>query len=141
MNARKIEKYLRYFTQTSFLISIGLFIYYKNYFLILVSSIGFILTLFPDRLEKKYKFSFSSFSEILILLFIYASFFLGEIWDFYYKFWWWDLMLHTFAGFLFGLLGFSLVYVINKKSNNLRLDPFFVALFGFCFSMTLGIFW
>ena len=37
-------------------------------------------------------------------LFVFLSLFLGSAMDFYYHFWWWDLVLHTASGFLLGII-------------------------------------
>ncbi len=56
--------------------------------------------------------------------------------------WWWYLVLHTSSGFLFGILGFLLVYVLNeKKELDLDLNASFVALFAFAFAISFGVFW
>lgn len=34
-----------------------------------------------------------------------------------------------------------LVYLIKKKKLDFNLSPFFVALFSFCFAVTIGVFW
>ena len=38
-------------------------------------------------------------------------------------------------------MGFSLVYFMNKNSRNIKLNPYFIAFFGFCFAITLSVFW
>ena len=51
-------------------------------------------------------------------------------------------MLHTTSGFLTGILGFLLVYVLNeKKEIELDMKPGFVALFAFVFAIAIGTFW
>lgn len=48
--------------------------------------------------------------ELLAILFVFASLFLGEFHSYYERFWWWDIALHSSSGLLLGLVGFLLVY-------------------------------
>ena len=76
------------------------------------------------------------------VIFIYMSLFLGEAQNFYLRFWWWDLVLHSGAGFLVGITGFLLVYVINQnKRIDMHLTPGFIALFAFMFALGFGSLW
>ena len=80
--------------------------------------------------------------HIFAALFVFATLFLGEVQDFYYRVWWWDLSLHASAGLLFGLLGFLFVYLVNENELvDVSMRPSFVALFAFFFSVALGTFW
>lgn len=80
--------------------------------------------------------------KLLAIAFIFASLYLGERRDFYGRFWWWDLALHSTSGVLLGILGFLLVYVLNANPRiDLHMQPGFVAFFAFCFSITVGALW
>ena len=51
-------------------------------------------------------------------------------------------MLHTTSGIILGVIGFMFVYLLNKSySNSIKLSPFFVVMFAFCFAVTMGVFW
>ncbi len=80
--------------------------------------------------------------QIVAVLFIFATLFLGEVRDWYQRFWWWDAALHTSSGLLLGMLGFMLVYILNEDRNvDLHMRPGFVALFAFFFAVALGGIW
>lgn len=80
--------------------------------------------------------------QVLAVLFMFASLFLGEIANFYERVWWWDMALHATSGLLMGMVGFLLVYVLNENSRiDLQLRPRFVALFAFLFAVAVGVFW
>lgn len=80
--------------------------------------------------------------DTVAVVFIYMSLFLGEVNDFYQRFWWWDLVLHGSSGFLLGITGFLLVYFLNQdKRVNIHLTPGFIALFAFTFSQGFGSLW
>lgn len=80
--------------------------------------------------------------QILAVLFIFASLFLGEVHDYYERIWWWDLALHGTAGLLLGLLGFMIVYILNENAHvDFHMRPSFVALFAFFFAVAIGALW
>lgn len=102
----------------------------------------FFITFLPILLGNRFQVKIPSEFELLAVILVYASLFLGEVHGYYLKFWWWDLVLHTSSGFLLGILGFLLVYVLNeKKEIDLDLKPGFVALFAFVFAMAFGAYW
>jgi hypothetical protein len=80
--------------------------------------------------------------QIVAVLFIFATLFLGEVQDYYQRFWWWDAVLHTTSGLILGMLGFMFVYILNEnRSVDLHMRPSFVALFAFFFAVGLGGIW
>ena len=61
---------------------------------------------------------------------------------YYTQFWWWDILLHTTSGFLLGIVGFLLVYILNEEKRvQVKLKASFVALFSFTFALALGALW
>ncbi len=88
----------------------------------------------PVRIPAEY--------ELLAILFVFASLFLGEFLSYYERFWWWDIVLHTTSGLLLGILGFLLVYVLNESRRiGSHMRAGFVALFAFTFAVTVGALW
>jgi hypothetical protein len=80
--------------------------------------------------------------QIVAVLFVFATLFLGEVRDYYQRLWWWDAGLHTISGLLLGLLGFMFVYILNEDRHvDLHMRPSFVALFAFFFAVGLGGLW
>jgi glycopeptide antibiotics resistance protein len=73
-------------------------------------------------------------------LFLLASVGLGEFFNIYEKFWWWDDVLHTLAGVIMGLLGFLMVYFFNARYK-MTISPVFVAVFAFGFAMIMSVIW
>jgi len=96
----------------------------------------------PTLLGKRFNVHIPAEFEILALVFMFAALFLGEVRGYYQRFWWWDIALHTSSGFLLGILGFLLVYVLNENDRvDLHMRPRFVALFAFLFSVAMGAVW
>lgn len=108
-----------------------------------ISVTGIILvTLAPVVLGRRFRVFIPPEFEVLAIVFVFASLFLGEIRDYYARFWWWDAVLHTASGFLLGILGFLLVHVLNEKEDiELHMRPLFVAFFAFMFAVGMGAIW
>ncbi len=100
------------------------------------------LTFLPRIIEGKVGLDYPSEIEIIILLFIIASIYLGEMHSFYEKFPWWDVLLHSISAVIIGGIGFSIVFILNKsKKIVFKLSPGFVCLFAFCFAVAFGALW
>lgn len=100
------------------------------------------ITFLPIILGRRFQVKIPHEFECLAVVFLYASLFLGEVHGYYIRFWWWDVVLHTGSGFLLGILGFLLVYVLNeKKEIEMELNPKFIAMFAFLFAMGMGALW
>lgn len=99
-------------------------------------------TLFPLILGRRWRVFVPPEFEVLAVVFLFASLFLGEVRGYYLRFWWWDIALHTASGFLLGILGFLLVHVLNETDDlDVHMRPRFVALFAFMFAVGLGALW
>jgi hypothetical protein len=101
-----------------------------------------LLALAPSVLGARFNVTIPAEFELLAVLLIFASLFLGEVHGYYERFWWWDALLHLGSGLLFGILGFLLAYTLNQRQlDELDLKPSFVALFAFAFAVALGTMW
>lgn len=117
-------------------------VFLKNWNNVFLCILTLILYLIPDILDRKFNIELPSVLEVTILLFIFASFILGEISYFYKTFPYWDIILHTINGFICAGIGFSLVDILNQNEKiHIHLTSTFVALVAFCFSMTIGVLW
>lgn len=100
------------------------------------------LTLFPLVLRRRFDVFIPPEIEVLAVVFIFASLFLGEMHGYYTRYAWWDKLLHTGSGFLLGVLGFLLVYVLNENERvDVHMRPSFLALFAFFFAVGIGALW
>lgn len=107
---------------------------------LVIALMGVILA--PMVLHRLRAIAIPSEIHVVIVLFGFASLFLGEIRDYYERIWWWDLALHSSAGLLLGMLGFLVVYMLNEDERvDLHMQPSFVALFAFMFSVGSGGLW
>ena len=110
------------------------------------NSFTCILTLglmfIPTFIEKQLKIELPTVMEVIVIGFVFAANFLGEIGSFYNKIPIWDSVLHTLNGFICAGVGFGLIDILNRNNKiKMNLSPTFVVLFSFCFSMTAGVVW
>jgi hypothetical protein len=103
---------------------------------------AFVVTLVPAYIRRSLRVYLPLEFDFVLILFIFASLILGEVRSYYERFWWWDLALHTSAGMVNGMVGFALVYILNRQEQvAVALAPFFVAVFSFCFAQAIGVAW
>ena len=77
---------------------------------------------------------------LAVVMFVGGTVFLGEVFDFYNKFWWWDIVMHGGSAIAFGLTGFVLVFMMFQ-GDRYAAPPSAMALFAFCFAMAIGALW
>lgn len=109
---------------------------------LLQCTLGLIVMFIPSMIEKKISIDIPDSMEILYFIFLFSAIVLGEVRDFYYVIPYWDKILHTFSAGMLASLGFVLVAML-KKTERLKyyLSPFYIALFSFCFAITIGVLW
>ncbi len=133
---------ISYFIKVTLVIAIGGSIFTQQWTTLFLASLTFFLTFLPAIIGKNYKIFLPLELEFLVLIFIYATLFLGEIKEYYLIYWWWDVLLHTLSGFILALIGFFIVFILNQDSKvNLHMGAGFVALFSFTFALSIGAVW
>src|SRR5690606_28632175 len=140
--ADRIQLYISYGLQ---LILVGQIVYslVQGSWLTLFLSTGIlILTFLPAMIRRNFRVYLPIEIDLLTIVFIFASLFLGEMRSYYTRFWWWDLVLHPGAGILVGLAGFPrFSFLSRERTPTIFLPPFFVGLFSSSFAMTIGVIW
>lgn len=102
----------------------------------------FTVTLVPILLHRRFQLRTPSILQLLAVVMVFASLFLGEVRGYFVRYAWWDLALHGASSFLLGILGFLLVYALNERKDiAVQLKPGFLALFAFVFALGLGTLW
>lgn len=131
-----------YFLKLILALGVGLLVLQGRYQAAMEVAIILCITFLPVILGNRFQVKIPHEFESLAVIFVYMSLFLGEVQGYYVRFWWWDIVLHTGSGFLLGVLGFLLVYVLNEKEDiELNLEPKFIAFFAFLFAMGMGAIW
>ena len=119
-----------------------LFLLRRNWENVFLTAVVIALTLVPAFLFRRYRVIVPPEFQLVAALFNFVSLFLGSALDFYYHFWWWDLVLHTASGFLLGIIGFVVLFVLNQTDRlPPGMKPSFIAFFGVTFAVTLGVAW
>lgn len=115
----------------------------SDYILMLVQCVlGLAVMFVPSLIEKRWMISIPNYMYILYFVFLYCAIYLGEVRNFYFVIPHWDTILHAFSGAMLGAMGFSLVSILNGSERiRLKLSPFFVAMFAFCFALAAGALW
>jgi len=142
MDQEKIQIYMtRFFLILLLAAVVGNFIA-ENWLNLFTSVLAIVLIYLPAYLSDKNFLHIPKGLQFIIIAFIFAAMYLGEQQDFYYRFWWWDSMLHLIYGMGMGFIGFVMVYILNKNENiDVVLSPIFIAVFAFSFAVTIGVFW
>ncbi|MBU0467330.1 MAG: hypothetical protein KJ600_04055 [Nanoarchaeota archaeon] len=139
-SGERIHHFLILIIRTILLLAFAFSVYEKRWTLLFMITLNFLITFLPKLFEKKYKINIPIEFEILVLVFVFASLFLGEVKDYYLRYWWWDVVLHVGSGVALGFVGFIVLYVLYK-GDKINAKPFTIAFFSFCFAMALGAVW
>ncbi|MET4682469.1 hypothetical protein [Brevundimonas faecalis] len=99
-----------------------------------------LLSLVPIWLGEKVGVALPTAFVSAIAAFLCATLLLGEVGDFYERYWWWDVVLHGGSAVGFGLAG-TLLMLMLVRGNRLTAAPFTVAFFAFCFAVMIGAVW
>jgi len=112
----------------------------QQWLIVFTGSIVLILTFVPAIIERQFNVRVPIEFTLSICVILYASFALGEVHQFYHKFWWWDLMLHSSSALVMGLIGFLFIYVFYM-TQRIRMAPIYVAIASFGLAVTVGTLW
>ena len=110
---------------------------WSDFFIALISA---SMVWLPILLPKRFNLMIPKRFLVPIVFFLFASLVLGEYGDFYEKFWWWDLLLHTFSAVGFGLIGIVIILIIYKQ-DKIKASPIILAMFAFTFALSIGALW
>jgi hypothetical protein len=136
----KVKFFVIFFIRLMLLLSF-LGAWYRGRSLILfVSALALLVTFLPGFLEKYFEITIPADFEIIVILFIYGSLFLGEIRGFYAEFWWWDIFLNLGTAIALGFVGLTILYVLYKD-DMLDASPLIIGVFTFCFAVAMGTMW
>ncbi len=123
-------------------LGLPVFVYFENWLNALILFGIIVLSTLPTLFARRFELALPTEFDIATLLFIIAAIALGELAGFYERFWWWDMLLHLTSGLLLGMLGLSLIWVLNYNVRiELELSPGFMCLFAFTFALSAGAIW
>ena len=103
-------------------------------------SVVLLLTFAPAIIEHRLRLTLPVEFTLITTVFLYASFALGEVRDFYEKFWWWDLALHGISALIIGIIGFLSIYVFYM-TKRIQVAPAWIATITFALAVAMGTIW
>jgi hypothetical protein len=139
-NKNNLERAINFIIILSLFIAFPISIWEGNWINLFSCFLTVLFLIVIQFIEGKYDFKIPGELRFLLLFFIYLGIFLGGFKNLYVRFWWFDYFLHLTSGFGLGLLGFLIPYSL-QKTKKIEINPFFIAVFGFCFAISLGVLW
>lgn len=136
----KIDITLAYLLSFSLIVAIARSVWVGNWEVLFISAVTLVLFYLPAAIEKQLHIHLPVEMQFVIVLFIYASVFLGEVKGYYTAFWWWDIVLHTGSGLALGFAGFIILFSLYT-GNKVEASPILLAMFSFCFAVAIGAVW
>lgn len=121
-------------------IDIALSVWNQRWSLAFIALLTFGLMLLPLVLIRRIGIRLPPSFTVAIALFVFATVYLGEAFDFYEKYWWWDIALHGGSALGFGMTGFLFAFIMFE-GDRYHAPPWALSLIGFTFAMTIGALW
>ena len=100
----------------------------------------FVLTLSPTRFARWLGIDLPPSFLLAIVFFLFATLFLGEVFDFYERYWWWDVALHFGSALGFGLVGFLFIFMLFE-GDRYAAPPAAIAVLSFSVALSIGALW
>ncbi len=138
--AERLELRISYTLKIIVLFTIIISIIELNLFLMASSIIILLFSALPAIFERKYQIILPVEVEFALTTLIFLHFILGEAANYYNRFWWFDLVLHSSSGILIGMVGFVIIYFF-LYTNRISANPIMVAVFSVSFSLAAGAIW
>jgi small basic protein len=121
-------------------LSIVAAIFQGRWSLAFVALSTIVLSALPILFERRFDIRLPVNFFVAIVLFVVATIFLGEAFDFYERYWWWDVVLHGGSAVGFGLIGFVFVFMLFE-GDRYNAPAWAVSFLAFCFSLSVGALW
>ena len=122
---------------------VGAFAYelaHENWQMSFVALATLVASIIPAFVADRYHLRLPMAFFAGIVLFIFATLFLGEAFNFYERFWWWDVVLHGSSAIGFGLVG-VIIALLMFEGDRYAAPPWAVGLIGFTFAVSIGVLW
>lgn len=76
----------------------------------MVQLIGMLFVLrIPQFIKNKYHFQIPNMLDFILIAFAFSGLILGDVFNFYGRFPYWDSILHTFSGIVIAYVGFIVI--------------------------------
>lgn len=141
MDSKKIEKILKNSIRIIILAIAAWLVTKQDYTNAILYCFFILVTFYNVFFKKVCKIELDISLQICLDLFILLAQVCGTMLEFYDKFIWWDVMLHTLSGPLAFYVGINLLKEIAKKTKSETLNPIILIVFGICFSLSIITCW
>ncbi|MFH1509093.1 MAG: hypothetical protein ABIE68_02940 [bacterium] len=142
MRSYKYEKIIAGLLYVLYISAIIISAIKQDWYDLFFSAVALFLTYIPFVIIKRTKFFIPPSFQIAFLIFVFASLFLGDVTAWYWKIWWWDLILHGLSGIVMGFIGLFWILTLTRlEKTHIVLSPVFVAFFALALAMTAGTIW
>lgn len=111
-----------------------------KWLLALSGTVVLLLTFTPAIIERQLRVPLPVEFTLITCLFLFASYAMGEVGDYYERIWWWDMALHGLSAVITGLIGFLFLYVFYM-THRIRVAPVYVAILTFGLAVAVGTLW
>lgn len=105
-----------------------------------MSTLTLILSMAPILLASRYNIALPLPFLVATVAFIIASLIFGEVFDIYYRIWWWDMALHGSSAVALGMIGFLFIYMLFA-GDRFAAPPGAIAFLSFTFALSIGAVW
>ena len=108
--------------------------------IVIESCVGIFFSLLPALILKIFKIRLSFSVQLIITGFMLLAIVAGEAFEFYYKIFWWDGMLHVFSAFGIAYIAYCLTHFITRDSDLTRKFTFCIV-GAVSVSLAMGMVW
>lgn len=115
-------------------------VYEGRWSMVFIALATLVLTFTPRRFARWLGVELPASFIVAIVFFIFATLFLGEVFDFYERYFWWDIALHFGSAMGFGLLGFLFIFMLFA-GDRYAAPPAAIAFLSFCVAIAIGVLW
>lgn len=115
-------------------------IFELNWRMSFLAAATLVATMVPAMLADRYHLRLPMAFFAGMVLFLFATLFLGEAFDFYEIYWWWDVAMHASSAVGFGLVG-VIIALVMFEGDRYAAPAWAVGLIGFTFAVTIGVMW
>ena len=134
------QSYVVYAVWTVLLGTAGFALYEAQWSLMVIALGTLVASVVPaflaDRLHIRIPVGFYAW----IVLFTFGTLFLGEAFDFYERFAWWDVVMHGASAMGFGLMG--VVFALTLFEGDKYAAPAWaISVIAFSFAVAIGTLW
>lgn len=111
-------------------------------FQIFENCLMIIVVFVPVILDKAANIRIPRALEIAFVGFCFSGLVLGDLFDFYGRFKWWDILLHGISGVMLGILGYVILSAfMDQEKDRTGVRPLMTALWVVCFALAVGTLW